>query len=61
VVELIKLNGKYYLELESLKNDDTNNTQQLAELSIALAQENEALRERIEILEARLKARGEDY
>lgn len=58
--EVIQLNGKYYLQLESLENSELENGQQLVELSIALARENEILRERIEVLEARLRALGED-
>lgn len=54
-MELVKINGKYYLELESLENCELNNVKQLVELSIALARENEVLRERIEVLEARLQ------
>jgi hypothetical protein len=55
-VELVKINGKYYLELESLEDSHLENSQHLAELIIALAQENEVLRERMEVLEARLRA-----
>jgi hypothetical protein len=57
---LVKLNGKFYLELESYENSELENAQQVVELSIALAQENEVLRERIEVLEARLMRFGLD-
>lgn len=52
---LVKINDKYYLELENYENGELENAQQLVELSIALAKENEAQRERIAVLEARLK------
>ncbi len=58
-MELVTIDGKYYIELEKLKNSEMENIQHLAELSIALAKENEALRERIEVLETRLRALGE--
>ncbi|MEX2568097.1 MAG: hypothetical protein WD431_19270 [Cyclobacteriaceae bacterium] len=45
-VELVKINNKYYIELEEFENLDS-----IVELSIALAQENEALKERIMLLE----------
>ncbi len=48
-VELVKLNDKYYIELDEFENSDC-----IVELSIALAKENEALKERIQILEERL-------
>ncbi|MDQ3533996.1 MAG: hypothetical protein M3421_00020 [Bacteroidota bacterium] len=48
-VEILKLNGKFYIELKELKNSDC-----IIELSIALASENEALKERILILEEKL-------
>lgn len=48
-VEIVKLNDKYYIELDEFENSDC-----IVELSIALAQENEALKERIQILEERL-------
>jgi phage protein U len=56
VAGLVKLNGKYYLELENYENSELENAQRLVELSIALARENEAQRERISILEDRLRA-----
>ncbi len=49
-VELVKLNGKYYIELEEFENSDC-----IVELSISLATENQALRERIQVLEERIK------
>jgi hypothetical protein len=57
---LVKMNDKYYLELENYENGGLENAQQLVELSIALAKENEAQRERIAVLEARLKAYGDE-
>ena len=60
VAGLVKMNDKYYLELEKYENDYLENTQQLVELSIALAKENEAQRDRIAVLEARLRAYGEE-
>lgn len=55
VTGLVKINDKYYLELENYENGDLENAQQLIELSIALAKENEAQRERIAVLEAKLR------
>jgi|GEM_PF-5003933 len=55
VAGLVKINDKYYLELENYENSELENAQQLVEFSIALAKENEAQRERIAVLEARLK------
>ena len=46
-VELIRINGKYYLE-------EFDNLDYIIELSIALAKENELLKERIQLLEDRL-------
>ncbi|MBD0254406.1 MAG: hypothetical protein ICV83_01705 [Cytophagales bacterium] len=60
VAGLVKIDDKYYLELEHYENAELENTQQLVELSIALARENEAQRERIAILEARLRVLGEE-
>lgn len=48
-VELVKINDKYYIELDEFENSD-----HIVELSIALAQENQALKERIQSLEERL-------
>ncbi len=59
VAGLVKLNGKYYLELDGYENSELENGQKVVELSIALAMENEAQRERIAILEAKLRALGE--
>ena len=55
VTGLVKINDKYYLELENYENGELENGQRLVELSIALAKENEAQRERIAVLEAKLK------
>lgn len=49
-VELVKINDKYYIELDEFENSD-----HIIELSIALAQENQALKERIQSLEERLR------
>ena len=46
-VELVKLDDKYYLE-------EFDNSDYIVELSIALAKENNALKERIQILEDQL-------
>jgi hypothetical protein len=56
---LVKWNGKYYLELNDYPNSELENGQRVVELSIALAMENEAQRERIAVLEGKLKALGE--
>lgn len=45
-LELVKFNDKYYIELDEFENSDC-----IVELSIALAQENEALKERVQLLE----------
>lgn len=50
-VEIIKFGEKYYIELEEFENSDC-----IIELSIALSKENEALKERIELLENRLRS-----
>lgn len=55
VAGLVKIDNKYYLELEGYGDGELENAQQLVELSIALAKENEAQRERIAVLEARLR------
>ncbi len=57
---LVKLNGKYYLELDGYENSELENAQRLVELSIALAKENEVQRERIAVLEAKVKAYGDE-
>ena len=49
-VEIIKIDGKYYIELDEFENSDC-----IVELCIALAQENESLKERIHLLEGWLK------
>lgn len=54
-VELVKFNDKYYIELEGFENSDC-----IVELSIALTQENEALKERIYLLERWLNLRKEE-
>jgi hypothetical protein len=59
VAGLVKIEDRYYLELENYENSEVENTQQLVELSIALARENEAQRERIAVLEARLRVLGD--
>ncbi len=55
VAGLVKIGDKYYLELDNYENGALENSQQLIELSIALARENEAQRERIAILEAKVR------
>lgn len=45
-VEIVKINDKYYIELDEFENSDC-----IVELSIALAKENEALKERVQLLE----------
>ncbi len=55
VAGLVKINDRYYLELDNYENGELENAQQLVELSIALAKENEAQRDRIAVLEAKLK------
>lgn len=47
-IELVKFNNKYYIEFDGFENSD-----RIVELSIALAKENEALKERIRLLESR--------
>ncbi len=49
-VELVKINEKYYIELESFEDSEC-----IIELSISLSAENDLLRERIAILEEKLK------
>ena len=49
-VELVKFNDKYYIELKEFENFD-----HIVELSIALVRENEALKERIQLLEKLLE------
>ena len=55
-IELVELNGKHYIEVSEFENSDC-----VVELSIALAAENQALKERVEILEERLRLIGEVY
>lgn len=50
-VELVKLNDKYYIELEEFEHSDC-----IIELNIALAAENQALKERVQLLEERLRS-----
>ncbi len=59
VAGLVRINGKYYLELDGYENSELVNAQRVVELSIALAMENEVQRERIAVLEAKLMALGE--
>jgi len=54
-VELVKFNDKYYIEVKEFENLDS-----IVELSIALVQENEALNERIQLLEKLLQCRKGD-
>lgn len=54
-VEIIKIDGKYYIELDEFENSDC-----IVELSIALAQENESLKERIRLLEGCLDLRQQE-
>lgn len=49
-VELVKINGKYFIELDEFEQSDS-----LAELSISLASEIDMLRERLEVLEEKIK------
>lgn len=49
-IELIRMNGKYYIELNEFEQSDS-----LLELSISLASEGDILRERIQVLEEQLK------
>ena len=53
-VELVKLNGKYYIELDEFENSDC-----VVELSISLAKENDILKERIKVLEEKIKVISE--
>ncbi len=55
-IELVVLNGRHYIEVSEFENSDC-----VVELSIALAAENQALKERVEILEERLRLLGEVY
>ena len=54
-MEVVTINGKFYVELDQIHDVDS-----IVELSIALARENEVLRERIAILEEKLRTIGED-
>lgn len=53
-VELVKLNGKYYIELDEFENSDC-----VVELSISLAKENDILKERIKVLEEKIQVMSE--
>jgi hypothetical protein len=55
-VELVEFDGKHYIEVSEFENSDC-----VVELSIALAAENQALKERVEVLEERLRLLGETY
>lgn len=55
-IELVEFNGRHYIEVSEFENADY-----IVELSIALAAENQALKERIEVLEERLRLLGEAY
>ncbi len=55
-IDLVELNGKHYIEVSEFENSDC-----VVELSIALAAENQALKERVKILEERLRLIGEVY
>jgi hypothetical protein len=48
-VELIKVNNKYYIELENYDNINC-----IVQLSASIAKENETLKERIAILENKI-------
>jgi hypothetical protein len=48
-VELIKVNNKYYIELENYDNINC-----IVQLSVSIAKENEILKERIAILENKI-------
>ena len=54
-VEIVKINDKYYIELNEFENSDC-----IVELSIALAQENESLKERIYLLEEWLNLKKDE-
>lgn len=54
-VELVKFNDKYYIEIDEFENSDC-----IVELSIALAKENEALKERVQLLEERLDLKNSE-
>ncbi|MFN3405019.1 MAG: hypothetical protein ACK40G_13040 [Cytophagaceae bacterium] len=54
-VELIRHNNKYYIELDSYQNFDS-----VVQFAISLAKENESLKERIAILEKKLKIKYPD-
>ena len=49
-IEILKLDGKYYIELEEFQNNDC-----IVELCISLASENQSLRDNISILEEKIK------
>ena len=53
-MEVVTINGKLYVELERVQDIDC-----IVELSIALARENEVLKERIAVLEEKLRAAEE--
>jgi hypothetical protein len=49
-VEIVKIEEKYYIELDEFEDSEC-----IIELSISLSAENDLLRERINILEAKIK------
>ncbi len=49
-VEIVKLDGKYYIELKQFENADD-----IIELSLSLSTEVEALKLKIQMLEEKLK------
>ncbi len=49
-IEILKVEGKYYIELEEFQNNDC-----IVELCISLASENQSLRDNISILEEKIK------
>ncbi len=49
-VEILNVDGKYYIELEEFENTDC-----IVELCLSLATENQALREKIDVLEEKFK------
>lgn len=49
-VEMIKVDGKYFIELDEYQGLDS-----IVELSISLSSENDVLRERVSILEEKIR------
>lgn len=54
--EIVKINGKYYIELDNFDDSEC-----MIELSISLATENDILRERIHLLEEKLRVYSSCY